>query len=349
MLYGEDIEYISNYNIDWGQIDNSTILITGASGLIGTVLIDALMYKNITENLNIKLIALVRDKEKAINRFSEYVNNDLFKIIQGDITKDIVIEEKRIDYIINLAANTHPALYASEPIKTIETIIDGLKKILNLAVEHDVKRVINTSSVEIYGENRGDVEKFREDYCGYIDCNTIRAGYSESKRVAESISQAYIAEKKLDIVSIRLGRVYGPTFQESDSKATSQFIRSAVARQDIILKSEGKQEYSYVYVADAVTAFLLLLTRGKNGEAYNVANDEVKSFYDTATILAKLSDKVVKFEIPSPTEFKGYSVVQRALMDSGKIDELGWKSKYQLEDGMTRTVHILRSIGDEKA
>ncbi len=89
---------------------------------------------------------------------------------------------------------------------------------------------------KIYGENRGDVEKFTEDYCGYIDCNTLRAGYPEGKRVSESLCQAYSAKHHLDIVIPRLCRTFGPTMLLSDSKASSQFILNTVHGEDIVLK-----------------------------------------------------------------------------------------------------------------
>ncbi len=346
-LYLEDIYYIANFNIDWQRLCSSSILITGATGLIGTVLVDALMYKNENDGLDTKVFALSRDKDRAQNHFRQYRDNDLFYIVQGDVIKDIIIDEN-IDFIINLAGNTHPMLYATEPIKTIDSIVSGTRNILEFAATHKTKRVINASSVEIYGENRGDTEKFTEDYCGYINCNTLRAGYSEAKRLAESLCQAYIYEKGLNIVSARLGRVYGAPTLSSDTKATTQFIRSTVNGDDIVMKSEGKQKYSYVYVADAVTALLLLLVNGESGEAYNISDDEVISFRETAELLASLNNRKVIFNIPSETESKGFSVVLKALMDSSKIRKLGWRSKYNLKMGLRRTVYILRAINDEK-
>jgi nucleoside-diphosphate-sugar epimerase len=339
--YREDIENIATFDIDWQKLKDSSILITGATGLIGTVLIDALMYKNKKNKLDIRVYAFSRSEEKLRSRFSSYIDSDKFTIIQGDITDAISIDDK-IDFIINLASNTHPGLYSSEPIATIDTIILGTKNILEFAARRDVKRIINTSSVEVYGENRGDVERFTEDYCGYIDCNTLRAGYSEGKRLSEALCQAYVSEKGLDVVSVRLGRVYGASLLKSDTKSTTQFIRNAVNGADIVLKSEGKQEYSYLYVADAITAFLLLLSEGDSGAAYNVAGDEVKSLRETAEFLADINGKSVSFELPDTTESKGYSVVSRALMDSSKIKSLGWRAQYSLDDGLNRTVSILR-------
>lgn len=342
-FYIQDINYITNFNINWDNLKNSSILITGATGLIGTVLIDSLMSKNENGNLGVKIFALSRNLKNITNRFHNYLNNPLFSLVQGDITKKIEINED-VDYVINLASNTHPLLYATEPIETISTIIKGTDNILNFAVEHNSKRVLNVSSVEIYGENRGDVDLFKEDYCGYINCNTLRAGYTEGKRLSESLCQAYIKKHNLNVISMRLGRVYGATLADSDSKSTSQFIRSAVEEKDIILKSKGEQRYSYLYVADAITAFLVLLLKGVNGEAYNISNDENVTFCNFTKILADMSGVSVVFDLPNNIEKSGFSPVQRALMDNEKIKTLGWFAGYNLNNGLERTVRILRDI-----
>lgn len=342
-LYKEDIEYISNFNLEWDMLRNSTILITGATGLIGTVLVDAIMHKNNQDHLNVKVLAMGRSRDRLTARFAGYANDPLFVAVESDITERITIDNP-VDYIINLASNTHPKLYAAQPVNTIDTIVRGTKNILDFASVQDCKRVINASSVEIYGENRGDVERFVEDYCGYINCNTLRAGYTEGKRLSESFCQAYINEKNLDVLSARLGRVYGATVLGSDSKAATQFIRNAVNGKDITLKSAGNQEYSFVYAPDCATALLLLLTKGKSGEAYNISDDEVKTLRETAEILATIGGTKVVIDAPDNLESKGFSVVTKALMDSSKIKSLGWQSNHSLSEGLDRTVTILKEF-----
>lgn len=344
-LYKEDINYIAAYDINWDKIRNSTILITGATGLIGTVLVDSLMCRNKLHSTNVRVVIMSRSLENAQNHFKSYIDDDLFAIAECDITKSFFVNEK-VDYIVHLASNTHPALYANRPIETIDTIVLGTKNILEFAAEHNVKRVVNTSSVEVYGENRGDINRFTEEYNGYINCNTLRAGYPEGKRLAESMCQAYINEKGIDVVSVRLGRIYGAPVRKTDTKSTTQFINNAVNNEDIILKSKGLQKFSYTYVADTVTAYLQLLANGQSGEAYNVAHDEIKTFVEVANILANINGKQVKFEYPDSTIQKGGSSVQSALLDSKKIRQLGWKAKYDLKSGLVRTVAILRSKND---
>lgn len=341
-LYTEDINTIASCNIFWDQLKNKSILITGATGLIGTFLIDVLMYRNKEYNDNIVIYAVSRNKEKAQIRFGEYFNSKYFTFIQQDIKIPINLNIS-VDYIIHGASNTHPIAYASEPIDTILLSVLGTKSILDFVAKHNVKRTLFLSTVEIYGENRADVEVFKEDYCGYIDCNTLRASYPEGKRAAEALCQAYINEKNIDIVIARCCRVYGPTMWSDDSKAIAQFIRNAVNNENIILKSKGDQLFSYCYVADVCSALLVLLLDGKNGEAYNISDIDCNlSLAQIADLLSEYIGKEIVFNIPSTVEAAGYSKATKALLDNTKMRKLGWEPKYHINDSLIRTVDILR-------
>lgn len=340
-LYQEDLAFVASCDINWKDLDNSKILITGATGLIGSFFIDALMFRNKHYGSNILIYAVSRNSLHAKNRFSMYWENPLFNFIAQDVTRKIDFDEN-IDYIIHGASNTHPVSYASEPINTIILSIVGTKNILDFAAEYRVKRTVLLSTVEIYGENKGDVERFKEDYCGYIDCNTLRAGYPEGKRAAEALCQAYINEKKIDVVIARCCRVYGPTMKIDDSKAVAQFLHNAVNNRPIILKSKGTQQYSYCYAADICSAILVILLDGNPGNAYNISNDiSDLSLSEIAAICAHSGKTDVIFDVPSSLEASGYSKVTKGLLDSTKVRELGWKAQYTLPEGIRRTIRIL--------
>ena len=340
-IYKEQLKKSAFIKIDWSQLENKTVLITGATGMIATYLIDLLMYRNIHMNSNIKIIAVSRNKSMAYKRFEPYLERPMFRYESHDINEPIELKGK-CDYIIQAASNTHPLQYVSDPIGTITTNIIGTKNILEYALDSQVRRVVFLSSVEIYGENRGDTEVFDETYCGYIDCNTLRAGYPEGKRAAEALCQAYIEKYNMDIVIPRLSRVYGPTMQKNDSKAIAQFITKAINKEDIILKSKGNQLYSYIYVADAVSAILYILLHGKKGEAYNISDAQSDiTLKELAQMIAAISEKEIVIEEPKASEAKGYSKATKAILDSRKLNALGWNSKYSIMKGLTDTVEIL--------
>lgn len=345
-LYLQDINYVSNLNIQWNKLKNKHILISGATGLLGSFLIDVIMQKNFNSNLNCTVIALGRNENKIKDRFTNYYGSNLFVFIQCDINSDICISNiDKIEYIVHLASNTHPKMYSTDPIGTISTNILGTSNLLNLAVEKKSERFVFASTCEIYGENKGDVEKFSEDYCGYINCNTLRAGYPESKRCGEALCQAYNRQNNLDIVIPRFTRSYGPTMLMNDTKALSQFIKKAINNEDIVLKSDGTQFYSYTYVADAISGLLTIMLEGKTGEAYNISYDKSDiTLKDLASIIAKISGKKVVFEIPDEIEKAGYSKATKAILDSTKLNRLGWNGKYDIYEGIKRTIAILKDI-----
>ena len=234
--YESDVAYVAHLEFPWEKLQDKSFLITGASGLIGSFLIDVLMYNNLNRKLNCRIYAVGRNIEKAKMKFGSYWDMESFKFISHDINQPLDIDGVDvIDYVLHMASNTHPVAYSTDPIGTVTANIIGTNYLLDFAVKKHAVRFAFASSNEIYGENRGDVEFFDEDYCGYINSNTMRAGYPESKRCGEALCQAYKKQKNLDVVIPRFTRSYGPTMLESDTKAISQFILKAIKKQDIIL------------------------------------------------------------------------------------------------------------------
>ena len=345
-LYMEDVRYVAGLELPWKKLRDKSLMLSGATGMIGSFLVDVVLEKNIIDNLNCTVYALGRNKEKARERFNKFADDSHFVFIPYDVKLPFKRDNLgTVDYILHLASNTHPMQYSTDPIGTITTNIIGVQNLLDFAVEHHATRFAFTSSNEIYGENRGDVEFFDENYCGYINSNTMRAGYPESKRCGEALCQAYKAQKGLDVVIPRPTRSYGPTMLMSDTKAISQFIKKGIAGEDIVLKSAGTQYYSYTYVADVVAGLLTILLEGVSGEAYNIAEEHSDIMLkDLAAIIADISGRKIVFEIPDAIEAAGYSTATKARLDGHKIQRLGWKPKYDIKSGMERTIHILKSM-----
>lgn len=344
-LYMEDVRRTAELDLPWERFRDKAVLISGATGLVGSFLVDVLMQKNL-EGLGCKVYALGRSEEKAKARFGDRSTDPLFSFLPYDINLPFVREDiGKVDFVLHLASNTHPMQYSTDPIGTITTNIIGLQNMLEFACAHGSERFAFASSNEIYGENRGDAELFDEEYCGYIDCNTLRAGYPESKRCGEALCRAYEKQKGLSVCIPRLTRSYGPTMLMSDTKAISQFIRKGIAGEDIVLKSAGTQYYSYTYVADAVSGLLTVLLLGEDGAAYNIADESSDiRLRDLAALIAENAGKKVVFEIPDAVEAQGYSKATKARLDGAKLRKLGWKPFYDIKGGIRRTMQILGQI-----
>ncbi|MDE6363167.1 MAG: NAD-dependent epimerase/dehydratase family protein [Lachnospiraceae bacterium] len=332
--------------LPWGCFEGRTLLITGATGMIASVIIDILMYQNknaLQNEQKVHIIAVSRNEQNARTRFDAYWNDPSFTWISHDITTPLP-ELGDIDYLLHAASNTHPRAYAADPIGTITANVQGTCHLLEYAASHHCERFFFFSSVEIYGENRNDVDQFDEEYLGYINCNTTRAGYCESKRLGETLCNAFASQKGQDFVIGRFSRVYGPTMSAEDSKAIAQFIKRAVAGEDIVLKSEGNQLYSYTYAVDAATAALCLLLRGESGSAVNIADSaSVIRLKDLASLLANEAGTKVVFELPDSAEKAGYSTATKAVLDSSRIEQLGWRALTPIKQGVQKTVQILRT------
>ena len=335
----DDVKYVKDLDLPWEKLQDKTVLISGASGMIGNFLIHVLLEKQI----GIRVLAMGRKEEAARKAFSDYWNSDFFSFISHDINQRLGEEILKADYVIHAASNTHPVSYATDPIGTITTNVIGTRNLLEYARKKSDCRFLFASSVEVYGENRGDTDYFEESYCGYIDCNTLRAGYPESKRTGEALCQAYRKQYGMDIVMARLSRTYGPTMLQTDTKAISQFIKKGIEGEDIVLKSEGTQLYSYNYVADSVSGLLTVLVCGECGNAYNIADKGSDiTLRNLATMIAEVAGTKVVFELPDQTEQVGYSKATKALLDSSKLQKLGWKAHWDIYEGIKRTMISLK-------
>lgn len=338
-IYQKSLEVFSE-DINWDIYSNKKILIVGATGLIGSYLIDMLMYVNKRQNKNIGIVAVARSEASVKERFEEYICNRNFRYIIADINNGFNYQEK-VDYLLHLASNTHPLAYAEKPIETLMTNIHGTYNLLNYAKDFLNKRLLFLSSVEIYGQMENNITGYKEEDCGYLDCNSLRACYNEGKRAGEALCQAFIKEYDLDIVIPRLCRIYGPTMKLDDSKALSQFLKKAIKKENIVLKSPGEQYFSYLYVGDAVTALLHLLEFGIVGEAYNVADQKSNvKLKNLAKIIADHVGVDVSFEIADEIEQAGYSKASNAILDTKKINRLYWKAKYSINDGIKEVINI---------
>ncbi len=305
-----------------------------------------LLYRNAHFNSGIRIVAVGRNEEKFRSRFAGLTGAEELSFLKADVQQP-VSWNGHLDYVIHMASNTHPRLYASDPIGTEMSNILGTYHLLNMVSEMPGCRFVFTSSGDIYGDNRSGKPYLEETDCGYIDCNTLRAGYIEGKRASEALCNAFREAKGVDFVTARLCRIYGPTMQLADSKAISQFILKAVKGENIILKSKGTQTFSYLYIYDIVSALLYIMTEGKTGNAYNIAdNKQVMSLAKLAGTLAEIGGSEVSYDLPDSLEAKGASTFNDVRLDATKLYGLGWHSSVELGEGLRETV---RRIAKEQA
>lgn len=331
----------------WDALRDRPVVLTGGTGLVGSFLVDVLRLAS----PDCRLVLVGRSEERVRRRFSYCWDSSAFSFIPHSFAPDEPLDHPLLDgfpppaAVLHLASNTHPAAYASDPVGTIVLNVIVLNRLLDWSARHGAERFLFASSNEIYGENRGDTEFFDETYCGYIDCNTLRAGYPESKRCGEALCQAYLARHGLPVVVARLTRTYGPTVLPTDTKAVNQFFRNALAGEDIVLKSDGSQHYSYLFLPDAVSGLLAVLFRGVTGQAYNIADPASDiTLRDLATLIAEAAGRRVIHAPPESLERKGFSVVTKARLDASRLRALGWSAAWDIRRGVRANFDILKSL-----
>lgn len=335
--YKREVDLIANAL----NVTNKTFFITGATGMIGSVIADVLIEGNINKKLNNTIIASGRNINKLKARFP--FRDDRLVLLAYDVNNAIG-SKLDIDYIIHTASNADPKSYATLPAETFLTNVIGTRNVLEYCKVHNKCRLLLMSTFEVYGKIEGK-RIYTEDDVGLLNYNKLRACYPESKRAMEVIAHCYKDEYGVDYVIGRLCSIYGPTMSPNDSKAHAQFIHKALAHEDIILKSKGEQVRSYCYVMDAVSALFKMLFSGNSGECYNISNENsITSICDLAHLIAKESKLDVDQELPTAQEAKGYSRPQDIVLDNNKLRSLGWSATYSLKEGISDTIAILVRI-----
>lgn len=325
-----------------GALDGKRVLITGATGMIGSFLADALMDMNARRGAGIDVYAAGRSESGMRARFSDAMDDPRLHYVPYDAAKPVALGFEP-DFIIHAATSAHPLAYSTDPVGTMQANLLGAINLLEALRAQGHGRFLMLSTGEIYGENPTLPEGFSETDHGWVDSILPRACYPESKRACETLCASYAAQYGVDALVARLCHVYGPTFTPSNSRADAQFLRKALAGEDIVMKSTGSQVRSFCYVADAVGALMTLLARGERGQAYNVANRRsTASVREYAEALAGIAGVSVVFDIPPEVERAGYTKVTRAVLNPSKLESLGWQPRYDLEAGLKETYLCLK-------
>lgn len=314
------------------HFQNKSVLITGANGLIGSYLTDYLSY------VGADTYAMSRSLEKLKKRF-KYNSN--INLIAQDLNNSFEIEQT-FDYIIHAASNSHPISFSTDPVGTMKTNLLGTMNLLE-HIKHHGGKLLYISSGEIYGNNIDHA--FTENDLGIIDSKSVRSCYPESKRAAETLCISYNAQYNINVNIARLCYIYGPTITDTNSRADAQFLRNALNKENIILKSKGLQKRTYCYIADAVSAILYILLHGENAGVYNVANqNSIVTVAEYAQILANLANVKLEFAIPDEIEAKGYSKQADSILSAEKLVKLGWYPVYSIDEGLKNTLKIKKEV-----
>jgi len=331
------------------ELFNSSIFVSGSYGMLASFFVFYLINLNEEYNANIKIICQGRSHEKMASRFGEYLDKDYFIEINDDICSELKIEHD-IDYIVHAASLASSQYYNTRPVDVLMPNAMGTYHLLEFARVKNVKSFLFLSTGEVYG-NIPPSDTIYDETTGFgsLDCMNVRNCYSESKRIGELYCKAYFVQYGIRTVVTRMAHTYGPTMDlVNDKRVFTEFVKNIVNNEDIVIKSSGTTERIFCYAADAVEAFILMMTKGQGGEAYNLYNNyqrvQIRELAERLVALYPEKKLKVVFEKRDDENYLECPVEKPIRMSTDKLESLGWKPKYNIEEGFKLTIDYFEAL-----
>lgn len=338
LVLKEDLEFILDKAFREGKFNHSTVLVTGATGLVGSLIVKSILYANQALNAQITVLASVRNLEKAADTFADFSNESL--IFVTDSLLSPLHFDQTIDFIVHTASITASKEMVENPTGVLLTAFESTKNLLEYVKAHPSCKMVYISSMEYYGQVTDDYTNVTEDKLGYIDLSKPRSCYPESKRVCEALCNAYVVQYNLNVCSARLAQTFGAGVPLSDNRVFAQFAKSALNKMDIILHTMGQSEGNYCYTADAVYGIFVLLQKGEKGQSYNVARNHSTILNMAKMVADKIGNNQIKAEVHIPENLGslGYASDVKLKLNSDKLKALGWQPEMDLENMFKRMI-----------
>ncbi len=339
----KDLKDIVNQDIEFEKLKNKSVLITGATGMMASYYMYTLMYLNDTLNYNIKIYALVRNKQNLEIKTNYSERKDIIPLEQ-DVCEKVEIEEP-IDYIVHMASSANPKTITTNPVSIITANVIGTMNVLELAKKSKAE-VLFTSTREVYGKMENKEEILEEDV-GILDQLELRSCYPESKRMAENLLVSYSYQYGINYQITRIAHAYGPgMIIQNDGRIMSDLIGNVVNGEDIILKSNGEAKRAFCYIVDAITALMRITLTEEKNQVYNIANEtEEISIKDLAYSLKNwYEDKNIEVVFDLQEDNNGYVKFKRTKLKTKKLESTGWKPTINLKEGIMRTVEYFEKV-----
>lgn len=338
----EDFQRLYAREIEWKRLYGKSVLITGAYGMLASYATFMLTYLNEFHQADIKIYVLGRSEQKARKRFEEYFEKPYFHFVRNDLTKPLT-DLPKIDFIIHAASLASSQFYGTNPVDTVMPNVIGTYELMRFSVENKVESVLFVSSAEVYGVTNADL--IAENDFGISNPLDIRYCYGEGKRMGECLCKCYEQQYGVPVKTVRLGHTYGPTMDlKNDKRVFAEFVSNIVANEDIVIKSDGSPKRAFCYIADATAGFFKVLLDGKNGEAYNIANENgLISIRELAeTLVALYPEKGLEFKyVPRAADdiYIENKYKKHSAPDTEKLRTLGWTCEYGIKEGFFRTIN----------
>jgi len=321
--------------IDTGLLKGTSILLTGANGLLGSYIAHTIYFANKFYNTNCRLYCVsLHGPNRELKCLSDDKN---ITFIQADLSEPFEFKEK-VDFIFHAACYAQPKKFLADKFKTAYLNIGAVKTLLDLAKENKAKFMF-FSSVDVYGDIPKDKLPVKESYNGDLSTLSPRAIYGESKRMGEAICAMYRADHNLKAYVVRISHLYGPGISIEDDRVLGNFIKKAFTDKKIEMLDEGASLKTFGYAADAVYMIFRIILEGKDF-VYNVGGQEPFTIKGLAVEVSKNAGGIpVITPLAVSTQQHIGSDYKRVGVDISKfIDEFGAVDFVSFSEGIKRTV-----------
>lgn len=332
-------EFVQSFTtVDW--LKDKTVMVTGATGLLGSCTVKCLLGLNKAYQLNLQVIAVVRNLDKAKMMLGDGVSNLTYYLYNFDSAEPFLAP--KFDYIFHYASPTTSRYFVEHPVETIKSVVNGTEAMLDYQRRNPNACMVYASSMEVYGVITDDSKSLDESMLGSLSLTDTRSCYPQGKRMAELMCFTYAKEYQLHVRIGRLAQTFGAGIASSDNRVFAQFARSIINNEDIILHTEGKPARDYCYTTDAIRGLFFILMRGEDGECYNIANE------DTYCTIREMADMLCReFNPNSHTVIQlksglGYPATTKLKLSTSKLRKLGWQPRIGLKDMFARLIDSLR-------
>ena len=333
----DDLEHILQYAGDvLEEFRDKKVFITGGTGFFGIWILEALAWANAKLNLNIEAVVLTRDIENFNRKAPHIVSNKSFSFIEDDVKK-FKYPKQKFNYVIHAAADFHAEHSGENSLMTFDTIVEGMRRVLDFSIQCEADKILYVSSGAVYGKQPSSISQISEDYTGAPDLTLLNSAYAEGKRSAEMLCALYSSKYDLSIKIARCFAFVGPYLQLDENFAIGNFISSLLKNQNIVIHGDGTPIRSYMYVSDLVMWLTTILIKGKDCYPYNVGSEEEISIENLAKIIAGFSKKPLAVEIKT-RKTNSYEIDKYVPSTQRARKELGLKQRVSLNDGILKTV-----------
>ena len=339
-IVSQDLAEIISENLSWKKMFNSTVLITGASGILPSYMVETLLYLNKVQDANITVVGVVRNIEKARKRFEDYEKRSDLILIKHDVRQPFTFEGN-VEYVIHAAGQASPKFYGRDPVGTLEGHAIGTANFLRFAAEKKVRCFLYFSSCAVYGNPNEKIKLADEKFIGKFNPLNVRGCYSLGKLIGENLCVAYNHQFKVPFKILRIAHTYGPLMPFDDGRAFVDFVANVVNNENIALNSDGSARRPMLYISDAIRAYFRIMLEGEDANAYNVVSEEYTTILNLAQTLVDLyPEKNLRVTFDKPIS-EGYIPALKyhdIKVNIDKLKKLGWRQKYSIREGFARTI-----------